>query len=166
MHTQETFITLIVIAAVVFAIARQVMPRQVRRTGFIVLPALAAYEAYRSFPRPFVPASQIVECLLTVAVALAAGILQAAFTRVYVQENRLYMRGGVVTLVAWAALMLARLIIGLIFQGPGLFTSFNKFEWILWVEIAVTFGSRSAILYMKHPEIGAALAEARANRRQ
>ena len=166
MPTHEIFITVIAIAAVIFAIARQVMPRQVKRTGFIVLPALAAYEAYRSLPQPYISASQMVECLLTVAAALAAGAIQAAFTRVYVQDNRLYMQGGGVTLTAWISLMLVRLFIGLIFQGTGLFTSYSHFEWIMWTEIAVAFGSRSLILYWKHPEIGTALSEERDNRRR
>ncbi len=166
MPTQEILITLIAIAVVIFAIARQVMPQQVRRLGFIVLPALAAYESYRSLPTPNIPVSQMVECLLVVLAALVAGSIQAAFTRVYYHGNRLYMRGGMVSLIAWVALMLVRSIIGLIFQGTSLFTSFNNFEWMLWAAIAVAFGSRNAILYMKHPEIGEALAGERANRRQ
>lgn len=166
MPTQQIVITMAVTAAVVFSVARQVMPRQVRRTGFIVLPALAAYEAYRSLPQPYIPVRQLIECLLTVAAAFAAGAVQAAFTRVYVRGNQLYTQGGAVTLAAWIALILVRLIIGLIFQGPALFTSFNHFEWILWAEVAAAFGSRSVILYWKHPEIGRALAAERANRRR
>lgn len=51
------------------------------------------------------------------------------------------------------------------FQGVSLFTSFQNFEWILWAAVAAAFGSRSLILYMRHPEIAQVLAEERANRR-
>lgn len=165
MPTHEIFITLLIIAAVIFAIVRQVMPQQVRRIGFIILPALAAYEAYKSFPRPTIPVNQMVEFLMIGMAALVVGVVQAQFTHVYFKGDLLYMRGGIESLIAWIALMFVRFIIGLTFQGVSLFSSFHSFEWILWAAVAVAFGTRSIVLYMKHPEIGQALAEEKARKR-
>ena len=166
MPTHELTITLLAIAIVIFAIWRQVMPQKIRRLQFVILPLIAAYEAYRSLPRPTIPITEIVECLLILAAAFAVGSIQAAYTRVYHKNNQLYMQGGLITLIAWIALMFIRVIVALIFQGFSFFTSFHNFEWILWAAVAVAFGSRSLILYMKHPEIAQALMEERANKRR
>jgi membrane protein CcdC involved in cytochrome C biogenesis len=166
MNTHELIITLIIIGAVIFAIARQVMPQQVRLLPFVFFPAIAAYESYRLLPRPIIPVSQIVECLLIVVVGLVVGAIQATTTRVYHKDNKLYMNGGLVSLISWLALMFIRFIISFIFHGFGLFTSFQSFEWIIWAAFAVTFGSRSLILYMRYPEIGQALAAEQANKRK
>ncbi|KIL38107.1 hypothetical protein SD70_28570 [Gordoniibacillus kamchatkensis] len=166
MNTNGVIITLIIIGAVIIAIIRQVMPQRIRLLPFVILPAIAGYESYRSLPRPTIPIGQIVECLLIVVAAVMAGAIQAAFTRVYYKSNQLYMCGGFVSLIAWVVLMFFRFIIGLFFQGFGMFTSYQSFEWILWAGVAATFGTRSIILYMKHPEIGGALAEERASRRR
>lgn len=91
MPTHGILITLLIIAAAIFAVARQIMPQQVRRAGFIVLPALAAYEAYHSLPRAAIPIGQLVESLLIVIAALTTGLVQAHFTRVYYKGNQLYM---------------------------------------------------------------------------
>ncbi len=162
MNTHELIITLIIIGAVIYAMARQVMPQQVRLLSFIVFPAIAAYETYKLLPRPIIPFNQIVECMLIILVGLAAGTIQAAYTRVYYKDSKLYMCGGKVSLIAWLAVMFLRLIVELIFQGFNMFTSSNSFLWILWAAIAATFGSRSIFLYLKHPEIGNVLTEERA----
>jgi hypothetical protein len=166
MLTSELTTSLIIVAIVIFAIGRQVMPQRIRRLSFVFLPLVAAYEAYRSLPRPVIPIPQIVECVILVAAALAVGVVQSAYTRVYFKNNQLYMQGGFVTLIAWVALMIIRFIVAFMFQGVSVFTSYHNFEWILWAAVAAAFGSRSLILYMRHPEIAKALAEERANRRR
>jgi hypothetical protein len=166
MNTQELSTTLIIIAVVIFAIIRQVMPQKIRMLSFVILPAIAAYEAYKLLPRPIIPVSQMVECLLIVVAGVVIGAIQATATNVYYKDNQLYMCGGFVSLFSWIAFMFIRFIISFAFQGFSSFTSFKNFEWILWAGIAVAFGSKSLILYMKHPEIGQALATERANKRK
>jgi len=166
MPTQEITITLIIIAVLIFAIFIQVRPQRVYRLRFVILPALAAYEAYTSLPKPTIPVNQIFECLLIIIAALAAGAIQARFTRVYYQGDHLYICGGIVSLLAWIGLLLARFIIGLTFQGFSFFTSFQNYEWMMWIAVAVIFGSKNLILYMKHREIGESLIHDRNNRRQ
>ena len=164
MNTHELIITLIIIGAVIFAIVRQVMPQQVRVLPFVVFPLAAAYESYKLLPRPIIPGNQIIECMLVIIVGVAAGYFQATYTRVYYKGIQLYMCGGKVSLIVWIAVMLLRLIIEVLFQGISMFTSFRSFEWILWATVSATLGSRSIILYLKHPEIGKVLADERANR--
>jgi hypothetical protein len=166
MNTNGLSTTLIIIAVVIFTIIRQIMPQKIQILSFVILPAIAAYEAYKLLPRPIIPVNQIVECLLIVIAGLVIGAIQAMATSVYYKDNQLYMRGGLVSLFSWIAFMFIRFIISFVFQGFSTFTSFKSFEWILWAGIAVAFGSRSFILYRKHPEIGRALATERANKRK
>lgn len=157
MPTNELTTTLIILAIVIVAIVRQVMPQKIRRVLFIFLPLIAAYEAYRFLPRPQIPITEIVEGLFIACAALVVGSIQALNTRVYYKNNQLYMQGGIVSLFAWVFLMFFRAFIGFVFQGPQFFTSFHDFEWMIWVALTVVFGSRSLILYFKHPEIANAL---------
>ena len=162
MPTHDILITFVIIAAVIFAIGRQIMPQQVHPRRLVIFPLIAAYEAYHVLPST-IPPSQFIECLFVVIAALVAGAVQAILTRVYFKANQLYMRGGWATLVAWLGMFFVRFVIHMLFEGGFSYT--RQSEWILWVAIAVTFGTRSLILYMKHPEIQQILGNERSSKR-
>lgn len=115
-------------------------------------------------PHPVIPAIQIAECLVTVLVAVIAGAVQGLSARVFYRGNELYVQGGIRALAAWLGLFVCRIIIDVSFQGPHFLQSFSAVQWILWTAVAVTLGTRSLILFMRHPEIGAALAQGRGRR--
>lgn len=149
-HLNPT-VTLIIIAVFVYAIARQFMAKPVRRLGFIIFPLLALCEAMASFPKTAVPAGQAAECAAMVALALAAAAIQAAFTEVFYKNDRLYLRSKPVAIVTWAAYFVIRLSMRFVFGGTE--------EWVTWLGMAVILGGRGIMLYIRHPEIGRALAQ-------
>lgn len=141
--------TLIVIAAFVYAIAKQFMAKPVKAFSFAIVPLLALYEVFDSLPKAAVPKSQIAECAVMVLMALAAAILQAAFTEVFYQGERLCMRSKPVAVITWAAYFLIRIGLRLLYH--------SRESWMMWLGMAVIFGVRSFILYLRFPEIGKAL---------
>ena len=149
---------LLAAAAVVF-IARQFLPRRVSRLSLVILPAALAYFALRSMPAA-VPPAQSLELIANVAIGLAGGLWQASATHVYERDGAWWMRGGAGYLLAWIALLAARMALRLAFEGPagawgaGAMSSM----WMIYLDAAVAWGVRSAVVYLRHPQIGSALA--------
>ncbi|WP_019909438.1 CcdC protein domain-containing protein [Paenibacillus sp. HW567] len=151
-------ITLLIAGVVIYAILRQLRPQEAKRFPLVIMPFLAFYQAYKSLPVAGVPQYQIVEFLLIGAAALIAGIIQAANTRVYHQDNKLYLQGNTITLIAWLALIAIRFGVNYIFK------SYNTADthyvmWILWAAMGISFGVRSLILYKRFPHIGEFLSQ-------
>jgi len=155
MLTQPMVQSVLITAAVVYFIVRQVTPRPPSRLRLYILPILAIYEAYQSLPRPEVPKIQLLECLLSILVAIVFGFLQARYTKVY-QENGVWLlRGDWRYLVTWLLLLVGRLLVAWGFSA--MFGESTMIEWILWTEVAVVWGTRSLLLLRRYPELIPAL---------
>ncbi|CAB1245698.1 conserved membrane protein of unknown function [Ruminococcaceae bacterium BL-4] len=141
--------TLIIIAVIAYAIVKQFMAKPVRTFGFIVFPLLALYEACKDFPKLPVPEHQLIECAVMLALAFIAAAIQATNTEVFFKDNQLYTRGKLIAVLTWAGYFLVRIAMRYIWS--------DSTEWMTWLGMAVTFGTRSLFLYIKHPEIGKAL---------
>ena len=166
MPTQVLTTSVLVIAVFIFAIGRQVLPRRPSRLMFLAMPILGLVEAYDSLPPHYVPAAQIAECLVSAAVSALAGYLQARVTRVYAgADGQVRMRGGWMYIGVWIALIALRLLILIAFNGALAGVSLQSSEWILWFDLAVVWGTRSALLFARYPEIRAQFASDRAARR-
>lgn len=142
---------LLVICIIVWVVFRQLRPKPVKKLFFIILPLLAVYEVYETFPTQTVPISQWVECILVVAFALIAGTIQAWYSKVYIQNQIVYVQGTAITLITWASFIVVRLGLGFAFGEFA--TGYHRIQWILWVGVAVIFATRSLILYAKFPAI-------------
>lgn len=145
------FTALCVIAIIVFIVSRQLRAKPVKKWTFVILPILAMYEVFQTFPREAVPTSQWIECILVVVGAFVAGTIQAWYSKVYVQNHVVYIKGTTITLITWSAFIAFRVLLGFAFGEFS--TGFHRIPWILWIGIAVIFGTRSLILYAKSPEI-------------
>lgn len=143
--------TLIAVAVLIYAIAKQFMAKPVKLFGFVVVPLIALYKVYDSFPKTTVPQSQMAECTVMVVLALAAAVIQAMFTEVFYQDERLYMRSKLVAVVTWAAYFLVRIGLRYLYRSTE--------SWMVWLGMAVIFAVRSLILYLRFPEIGKALSQ-------
>ncbi|MDN4619385.1 hypothetical protein QCD85_14855 [Paenibacillus sp. PsM32] len=153
--------TLLVIGMIVWIVLRQLRPKPVKKLFFIVLPLIALYEVYQTFPRQQVPVTQWIECILVVVAALIAGTIQAWHSKVYIQNHIVYVQGTTITLITWASFILTRIALGFAFGEFA--TGYHRIQWILWVGIAVIFATRSLILYAKFPEIKHVFAPSKVN---
>lgn len=147
---------LLIIAAVVFVILRQFRARKVSMIGFILLPIIAAYEAFNSMPKTLSPTGWA-ELAATVLLAVITGVCQGLFTRLEMRNAVLYIKGGVINFVLWVILLGGRLTIRFFFEGPQGFRNYGSSEWLIFVGIALSWGIRSFVLFRLHPEIGQAL---------
>lgn len=152
---------LLVIAIIVWVVFRQLRPKPVKKIFFVILPLLALYEMYQTFPQSSVPVSQWIECILVVIAALIAGTIQAWHSKVYMQNQIVYVQGTAITLITWASFIIVRLGLGFAFGEFA--TGYHRIQWILWAGIAVIFATRSLILYAKFPEIKHVFASSKVN---
>lgn len=143
--------TLIAVVVFIYVIVKQFMAKPVRMFGFVIVPLLALYKVYDSFPKTDIPKSQMVECVIMFCLALASAIIQAMFTEVFYQDDRLYMRSKLVAVVTWAIYFLVRIGLRFLYHSTG--------SWMMWLGMAVIFGVRSLILYIRFPEIGKTLSQ-------
>lgn len=143
----------VIVLIVIVVISRQVLPKRVTTLRLFGLPLLAAFEAIHTLLRTEMTGSQIVECIVTMALALIAGLIQTWDTRVEERADGLYYRGGWKYVVTWFALLLARMAAMMIFQGPASISHFQQNEWILYIDVAVAWGARSLLLSLRHPSI-------------
>lgn len=149
---------MIIIAVIICAIVKQFMAKPIKTFGFVIFPLLALYESCKSFPNTAAREHQLIECAVMLALALSAAAIQALNTEVFYRDDQLYTRSKLIAVVTWAGYFLARIILRYIWHDSG--------EWTMWLGLAVTFGTRSVILYIRHPEIGTALLQSgRHNRR-
>lgn len=142
---------LLVICIIVWVIFRQLRPKPVKKLFFILLPLLAIYEVHQTFPQQAVPMTQWIECILVITFALIAGTIQAWYSKVYIQNQIVYVQGTAITLITWASFIGIRMTLGFAFGEFA--TGYHRIQWILWIGIAVIFATRSLILYAKFPEI-------------
>lgn len=143
--------TLIAAAVFIYAIAKQFTAKPVKMFGFVIVPLLALYKVYDSFPQTSIPRSQMVECTVLVLLALASAVIQSMFTEVFYQNDQLYMRSKLIAVVTWAVYFLARIGLRFLYH--------NTEYWMMWMGMAVIFGARSLILLFRFPEIGRALSQ-------
>lgn len=164
MSTQTLSTVVIVGIILVWAISRQILPRRVNRFPFIILPLIGIYEAIKSLPQPVIPANQLLEAAVALSISMVIGILQAQVTTVYTEsDGQVYMKGGWLYLGLWVLLIAVRIVTDVAFHQPG--SSFSNPGWILWADLAVVWGTRGLILYAKHPQIRAQLAQGRQRQR-
>ena len=165
MPTQAISTGLIVAVVLMWAIRRQVLPRRVTRIPFVVLPIVGIFEMIRYLPHSTIPANQVAECIVSVLLSAAAGLLQGLVTKVYTAaDGQVYMRGGWKYLILWVGLIATRLVVGFVFSG-GTF-HYDSVAWIIWADLAIVWGARGILLYARYPEIRNQLANASASRRE
>lgn len=164
MSTQTLSTVVIVGVILIWAISRQILPRKVSRVPFIILPIIGIYEAVKSLPQPVIPANQLLEAVVALSISIVIGFLQAQVTSVYTEsDGQVYMKGGWRYLGLWVILIAVRIGTDVAFHQPG--TSFSYAGWILWADLAVVWGIRGLILYVKHPEVRLQLAEGKRRQR-
>ncbi|WP_173927841.1 hypothetical protein [Bacillus thuringiensis] len=137
---------------VIYFIWRQMTPRKVRRVDLFIIPIVAAIKAYKTMPYDLSWNIQG-EALALFILSLAIGIWQGGATRVYNKDGFIYIKGGAQYLIAWVCLIVGRVLITVVCEGGINFSS----GWLMWACIGITWGVRSAILYLRHPEIGTVL---------
>lgn len=142
---------LLVICIIVWVIFRQLRPKPVKKLFFILLPLLAVYEVHQTFPQQAVPMTQWIECILVITFALIAGTIQAWYSKVYIQDQIVYVQATTITIITWVSFIVFRIGVG--FACGEFATGYHRIQWILWIGIAVIFATRSLILYAKFPEI-------------
>ena len=148
--------TVIIGLVLIWAIVRQVLPRRVNRFPFIFLPIIGIFEAVQSLPQPVIPVSQLLEAAVAISISIVIGAWQAHVTTVYTEsDGQVYMRGGWIYLLLWIFLFASRIVTDIVFPHPG--KSFSSVTWIIWSELAVVWGVRGIVLYLKHPEVRAQL---------
>lgn len=153
------FITaLTIIALLIYAIVKQFMAKPVRKFGFVIFPLLALYEAYESYPKTVVPENQKTECIIMIILALGSAVIQALNTEVFYKDDQLFMRSKIVAVITWLIYFLVRVGLRFIFNSTG--------SWMMWFGMAIIFGARSAVLLIRHPEIGQALSRQPSRRRR
>lgn len=152
MNTHNLLMSAIVFVLLIYFILRQVTPRRPTRFRFYFMPIVGLIEAYQNFPRPNVPVIQILECLISVAIGIGFGLLQARYTKVYESNNEWVMRGDWRYVVSWILLFAIRAAIMFLF-GSVEHTKNIAVEWIIWVEIAVVWGVRSLVLHIRYPQL-------------
>ncbi|HVB10035.1 MAG TPA: hypothetical protein VNM16_06670 [Bacillota bacterium] len=156
----EAALILLVVAGVVWFIGRQVLPQRVSRGTLVLLPLGLVYLAARAVPA-HVPTAQIIELFASLAVSVACGLCQARLTRVFADEaGTWWMQGGLAYLLSWAVFLGARLALRLLAEGPaGVWgAGLQASLWITCLDLGVAGGVRSAATYLRHPQIGAAVA--------
>lgn len=158
MNTQSLITSVLVLALLIYFIVRQVSPRRPTRFRFYFMPIVGLIEAYQNFPRPNIPLIQVIECLISIAIGIGFGVLQARYTRVYESNNEWVMRGDWKYVVSWILLFVVRAAIMVLF-GSVEHTKYLAVEWIIWVEIAVVWGVRSIVLHIRYPQLKEILAK-------
>lgn len=135
----------------IYFIIRQVTPRRPSRFRFYFLPVIALYVAYQNLPKPTIPGAQIVECGLSVLIAIGFGFLQARYTELY-QENGVWlMKGDWRYLASWLVLFAFRIATIAVFDA--IYHTNKVIEWIVWIEIAAVWGIRSFALHLRYPQL-------------
>jgi hypothetical protein len=150
---------LVAVGAVLWVIARQLLPQRITRISLVVLPVALAYAAARGMPAS-ISGPVMAELLASLAVSVACGLWQARVTEVYAgPDGTWWMRGGWSYLLAWAVFIAARLLLRLAVEGPaGAWgAGVGPALWMTGLDVAVAWGVRSAIIYLRHPQIGAAV---------
>jgi hypothetical protein len=155
---------LLILLAVLFFIARQLRPKRVKLLTFLILPTLAFYQAWETAPASL-STTQGVELLLTILLALAIGFWQAKVTRVFHHEGVVYTQAGASYLLAWFMLIGGRLLIRVLFEGHAGFGDWNQSQWLFWASLGIAWTVRAGVLFLQHPEVGAALTQPRPRHR-
>ena len=151
---------LVLFAALVYFIVRQVTTRRPSRARFYVLPLIALVVAYLELPKP-VPADQVWNALISVALSVVFGVAQARFTRLYQSGGIWVMQGDWRYPVSWAVLIALHAVTDAAFQAA---SSANQHgvpftPWIVALEVAVAWGTRSLVLHRRYPQLATVLAE-------
>lgn len=149
---------LLIIIAILFVIFRQFRARKVSRTGFILLPVIAAYEAFNMMPKSL-SSTEWAELGVTALLAVFIGSCQGLFTRLETRSGVLYIKGGLIYFLLWVVLLAGRITIRFIFEGTQGFSNFAGSEWLIFAGIALAWGIRSIVLYRLHPEIRLAFSQ-------
>ncbi len=150
-HSTNLFLIALI---VIWVISRQLRPRKLSKLTLFLLPVIALYFASQNLPHGDLPTYQIAEFILIVGVAILGGIVQARYTRVYQDGDQLYIQGNKITLFAWLLLIAVRF--GINFAFYALFApAGSPFSvlWILWIGVAVMFGTRNVLLYRNHSAV-------------
>lgn len=141
---------LVVVAVAIWFLARQVLPRRISWLMLAVTPVALIYFGVRQVPTGPVSGHQLVDLAAEIAVGLACGLWQARVTAVYASDGRWYMRGGWRYLLGWVVALCADGVLAVALEGlSGLAGS----TWIFLLGGAATWGARTAVLIVRHPEI-------------
>ena len=148
------------LAIFVYFIIRQVSPRQPTRLRFYIMPIIGLYLAYRNLPHP-VPVSQIDDAVISVAISIPFGIMQAFFTRFYQSDGQWVMQGDWRYLVSWLVLFAIHIVTTFLL-GSGTH-HVTPVTWVIALEVAVVWGLRSLVLHLRFPQLSQVLATSRSH---
>jgi membrane protein CcdC involved in cytochrome C biogenesis len=163
MNINPIFIPILIAALVIWVIFRQLRARKVSRLQMILLPLIAAYEAFQTRPQ-VIEHQTWTEFAVTIMLAIAVGFGQAYTTRIMYKDGVLYTKGGAAYLILWIVLLAGRILIKLGFEGVDGLRNMHSKEWLIFAGIAIAWGLRSLLLYVRHPEIRAELGKSRRER--
>lgn len=143
-------------AIVLYFIVRQVTPRKPTRLRFYLLPVIALIIAYRDFPRPTIPASQVEDAVISLILSIPFGIMQAYFTTLYQEHGHWLMKGDYRYLASWLALFVLHIATTVIFR-PSPTSPVVVVGWIVALEVGVVWGIRSLVLHLRYPQLASLL---------
>ncbi|NMP24709.1 hypothetical protein [Sulfobacillus harzensis] len=135
----------------VFFIVRQVTPRRPTRLRFYILPIVGLYWAYHTLPHPM-PAVQVADALMSIAVSVPFGIMQAYFTRLYEKDGRWFLQGDWRYVVSWLVLFALHGVTAVVLH------EMTAVTWVIGLEVAVVWGLRSLVLHLRYPQLSGILA--------
>ncbi len=158
MNLQPAFQSILLFALLIYFIIRQVTPRKPSRFRFYFMPVVGVIMAYQYLPKPMVPMSQVADAVVSCAIGIVFGILQARYTRIYETDGVWMMKGDWRYLLTWVVLLIVRAAVAILFGHMG-HTNNMVIEWIIWLEIAVVWGVRSLVLHARYPQLRAILAK-------
>ncbi len=138
-------------AVLVWFIVRQVTPRRPLRLRFYIMPMIALVVAAANLPHP-IPGIQAWDAVISLAISIPFGIMQAHFTTLYQQDGVWYMKGDWRYVASWAALFALKFATAWM-MGSSLHQSFQSVEWIVALEVAVVWGLRSLVLHQRYPQL-------------
>lgn len=150
---------LIGLAVLIYFIVRQVTPRQPGRMRFYILPLVALVVAAVNLPHP-IPQNQLWDALISVAISIPFGVMQAYFTTLYQKQGEWYIQGDWRYVVSWVVLVGLKMVTAMV-VGSSAHPSFQSIEWIAALEVAVVWGLRSVVLHWRYPELSQILARTR-----
>ncbi len=140
---------LLIGVAVVFVIARQVMPSQITGRRLIIFPAIAAYGAIQFSPAlAGLDLAGLVLLVAGAAIGLGFGALRGFSVRIWqAADGSMWSKGTWVTLGLWVAMILIRVGTSAVDYPLGIDTKAMTAE--LMVFLVLTFGAQNGIVWLR-----------------
>lgn len=148
-QTLSALATIAIYAGLIgFVLYRQMRAQPLRGRRLVLLPAVLGLFAFQQLARqPLDGLGTAALLVLSLAVGAAAGLWRGTTFRLWDQQGAVYVKGSRMTLVAWAALIAARLPFAVVSYEAKLPQGLVIGELLL--ALAVTFAAQNAVVWMR-----------------